>query len=46
MTQSEFIAECAERLIDPALALENETIVNALKMRDDEAVIYALEEEF
>lgn len=46
MTQNEFVAECAELLIDPAIAIENEKVQEALARRDDEAVRELLETEF
>lgn len=46
MTQSEFTALCAERTIDPSIALENDNLVEALKARDDEAVVTILDNEF
>lgn len=46
MTANEFNAECVSRTIDPAIALENEEIVAALRARDDEKVIALLNEEF
>lgn len=46
MTRNEFAGECGERLIDPALAVENEKVRKALLSRDDYAVCKALDEEF
>jgi hypothetical protein len=46
MTQNEFNALCQERTIDPSLALENDNLVEALKARDDEAVVIILNNEF
>jgi len=46
MTQNEFTALCAERTIDPSIALENDNLVEALKARDDEAVVTILDNEF
>jgi len=46
MTRNEFAALCAEHLIDPAIALENEAIKQALLDKDGDAVIEALETEF
>ena len=46
MTKLEFILECNELLIDPAIALENEQVVEALKNRDDDEVKRLLMEEF
>jgi hypothetical protein len=46
MTLSQFTALCAERTIDPSLALENETLIEALKAKDDEAVVNILDNEF
>ena len=46
MTRIEFICECGERLIDPALALENEAVCAALRSRDYAAVCAGLDNEF
>jgi len=46
MTQNELTALCAERTIDPSIALENDNLVEALKARDDEAVVTILDNEF
>jgi hypothetical protein len=46
VTRNEFAAECASRLIDPAVALENETIRAALKSHDDHVVCETLDTEF
>jgi hypothetical protein len=34
MTQNDFVAICVERSIDPALALENDDVVKAIKLDD------------
>lgn len=46
MTANEFDAECTTRTIDPALALENDAVVAALRSRDDEEVRRLLDTEF
>lgn len=46
MTANEFAALCSEHGIHPAIALENEDIVEALKNRDAEAVADILANEF
>lgn len=46
MTQNQFANECAQRTIDPAVALENDELCDALRERDDEAVIRILDEQF
>lgn len=46
MTQTEFNTLCQERTIDPSLALENDELVQALKNRDDEAVVAILNNQF
>ena len=38
MKELEFVLLCNENLIYPAIALENENIVQALKNKDDELV--------
>lgn len=46
MTQFEFVLLCNEHLIYPALALENEAILEALKRNDDEKVKALFKTEF
>lgn len=46
MTKSEFMYECGKRLIEPSIALENESIEKALIERDGEKVITLLDSEF
>jgi hypothetical protein len=46
MTQNEFNQLCNDQLIEPAIALENDEIVNALKDRDDARVILLLTTQF
>lgn len=46
MTQNQFAAECAKRTIDPSTALENDDLCDALRERDDDAVIRILDEQF
>lgn len=46
MTISEFVALCSERLIDPALALESESIRDAIRANDRQALISILDNEF
>lgn len=46
MTSSQFAEECGKRLIEPAIAIENESIVAALRERDDLRVIELLNSEF
>ena len=46
MTQSQFLALCVERYIEPSLALENDEIVAALQSRDDEMVQQLLDSQF
>ena len=46
MTANEFAAACAERTINPALAIENEAVRAALLARDRAAVIEALNTQF
>jgi len=46
MTSNQFNAECATRLIDVVVALENADIKNALMEKDDQLVIELLNSEF
>jgi hypothetical protein len=46
MTKLEFLALCGEHNIEPAIALENDAIIEALKAKNDEQVIQILTEEF
>jgi len=46
MSQSEFLELCLERTILPAIALECEEVIEALKQRDVQAVIAALDSNF
>ena len=46
MTKLQFVIECGKVLIEPALALENEEIVKALREKDDKKVIELLKTEF
>lgn len=46
MTKAEFFALCEERLIDPSIALESEAVIAALRAKDPQAVIAALDSEF
>jgi hypothetical protein len=46
MTQNQFNEACASRTIDPQIALENDDLCEALRERDDEAVIRILNEQF
>ena len=46
MTANQFNDLCESRTIDPSLALENDDIVEALKARDDEAVVTILDNQF
>jgi hypothetical protein len=46
MTKTEFIAACSDRFIDPALALENEAVIAALRAKNSAAVIAALDSQF
>ena len=46
MTQDQFNQECAQRTIDPGIALENDDLCEALRARDDDAVITILNEQF
>ena len=46
MTQNQFIYLCNESNIEPALALENDNIVTAIKAGDVEMVQFLLDNEF
>ena len=46
MTQHQFLALCLEHCITPEIALDNESIVQALKARDDVELARILLEEF
>lgn len=46
MTANEFAALCAEHGIAPEIALENESIVAALRARDRDKVAQILRDEF
>jgi hypothetical protein len=46
MTKFEFVTLCNENLIYPAIALENENIVQALKNKNDKLVRKLILEEF
>ena len=46
MTRNEFDQLCSERLIDPALALESDAVVGAIRQGDRDALIEALDTEF
>ena len=46
MTSYKFARECAERTLDPALAVENEKIREALRKRDDKKALRLLDTEF
>jgi hypothetical protein len=46
MTQNDFAAICVEKLIDPALALENDDVRPALKLDDVFWLIAILDNQF
>lgn len=46
MTRTQFLALCGKYAIDPALALENDSLVEALRSRDAEEVERILAEDF
>lgn len=46
MTEREFYQACVQRTIDPALALENDAVREALAAKDTARVIHLLETEF
>ena len=46
MTQSQFVAKCAQLSVAPEIALENDLIVKALQSKNDALVIALLLTEF
>ena len=46
MKFSKFVIECNKNLIAPNIALENESIIKALKERNDKKIIYILHNDF
>ena len=46
MTANEFLVVCLEYYIDPAIALENDNIRQALRDKDNNAIRNILENEF
>jgi hypothetical protein len=46
MTKSEFVEICAEYYVHHLVALENESVIDAVKANDTESLREALENEF
>lgn len=46
MTANQFAALCLEHDIEPAIALENEDLCEALRERDDDLVTHIIETQF
>jgi hypothetical protein len=46
MTKNEFMAICAEKCIDPALALENDEVREAIKLDDVYWLVAILDNQF
>ena len=46
MTQSQFVALCLERTIDPSIALENDDVINAIKSGNIDLLITILDSQF
>lgn len=46
MTKNQFMELCAAAYIDPAIALENDNVVDAIRAGDVERVKYLLTNEF
>ena len=46
MTQSQFVALCTQRTIDPSIALENDDVVQAIKSGDIELLTSILDNQF
>jgi hypothetical protein len=46
MTKNEFMQLCAAACIDPAIALENDNVIDAIRAGDAQRVQYLLTNEF
>ena len=46
MTQSQFVALCTARTIDPSIALENDDVIQAIKSGDIELLTSILDSQF
>lgn len=46
MTKNEFMQLCAAACIDPAVALENDNVIDAIRAGDVDRVQYLLNNEF
>ena len=46
MTLTRFEYECSQRLIDPAVAMENQAIMHAIESRDWNGLLELLDTEF
>ena len=46
MTKNEFAAICIEKTIDPALALENDEVIQAIKSNDVDLLVTVLDSQF
>ena len=46
MTKNEFLALCAQACIDPAVALENDNVIDAIRAGDARLVQFLLDNEF
>jgi hypothetical protein len=46
MTKNDFVAICVERTIDPALALENDDVRQAIKLDDVYWLVAILDNQF
>ena len=46
MTQNQFAALCTERTIDPAMALENDDVIKAIKSGDVDLLVTILDNQF
>ena len=46
MTQSQFAALCTERTIEPAIALENDDVIQAIKSGNIDLLINILDNQF
>lgn len=46
MTKNEFVVICIKKTIDPALALENDEVIQAIKSNDVDLLVTVLDNQF